>query len=152
MNEHPRDRRFLREAITLSRNAPASDTAYSVGCVIVDAGDRIIATGFSRERDAHSHAEQVAIEKALEERAILAGSTLYSSLEPCSIRASELPTCAARIIEVEIPRVVFAMREPDLFVDGEGAEVLANAGVEVVEMPELAPLVAEVNAHLLRDG
>jgi pyrimidine deaminase RibD-like protein len=44
------------------------------------------------------------------------------------------------------------MREPDLFVEGHGAEQLAQAGVEVVEMPELAPQVEAVNAHLLRNA
>ena len=34
--------------------------------------------------------------------------------------------------------MVFAWREPELFVDGEGAELLRAAGVEVVELAELA--------------
>lgn len=149
MNGHPRDRRFLSEAIELSRNAPPSQSAFSVGCVIAGADDRILATGYSRERGAQSHAEQVAIEKALEEHAILNGATLYTSLEPCSVRGSGLGTCTARILEAGIMRVVFAMREPAVFVEGHGAEVLALAGVEVVELEGLAAAVAEINAHLV---
>jgi pyrimidine deaminase RibD-like protein len=144
------DRRFLLEAIDLSRNAPPSQTAYSVGAIIVDAGGRIVASGYSRERGVHEHAEQVAIDKALATRAALTGATLYTSLEPCSARSSEAVSCATRIIDAKIPRVVFAMREPDVFVDGRGAEVLAQGGVEVLEMDELAQQVAGVNAHLLR--
>ena len=149
MSDHPYDERFLLEAIELSRSAPPSQAAFSVGCVIAGADDRILATGYSRERGPQSHAEAVAIEKALEERAILAGSTLYTSLEPCSIRRSGLLTCSVRILEAGIPRVVFAMREPALFVEGHGAEVLALGGVDVVECSRYARLVTEINAHLI---
>jgi len=44
--------------------------------------------------------------------------------------------------------VVFAWREPELFVHGEGAEKLRAAGVEVVELPELAEAARGVNLHL----
>lgn len=79
----------------------------------------------------------------------LASATLYSSLEPCSIRASRPRSCTSLILDTPIPRIVFAWREPELFVDCRGAELLRSAGREVVEVPALAPLVREVNAHLL---
>ena len=144
-----RDQRLLREAIALSRNAPASNTAYSVGSIIAAADGTTLTTGYSRERGAQSHAEQVAIEKALELQVDLQGSTLYTSLEPCSVRSSGLRACAARILEAGIPRVVFALREPSVFVEGRGAEVLAEAGVEVIELAGEARLVAQINAHLV---
>ena len=143
------DQRLLRDAIAISRIALPSSKAYSVGALIA-AGDGImIADGYSRERGAQWHAEQVAIEKALEAGADLRGSTLYTSLEPCSERSSGLRSCAARIVDVGIARVVFAMREPSVFVEGRGAEVLAQAGVEVIELPEEAAAVAQINAHLI---
>jgi diaminohydroxyphosphoribosylaminopyrimidine deaminase/5-amino-6-(5-phosphoribosylamino)uracil reductase len=108
-----------------------------------------LTTGYSRERGAQSHAEQVAIEKALELQVDLQGSTLYTSLEPCSVRSSGLRACTARILEAGIPRVVFALREPSVFVEGRGAEVLAEAGVEVIELAGEARLVAQINAHLV---
>jgi len=69
-------------------------------------------------------------------------------LEPCSVRASRPRSCTEWILRAGIPRVVFAWREPSLFVDCEGAELLRAAGVEVVEVPALAELVRAVNAHL----
>jgi diaminohydroxyphosphoribosylaminopyrimidine deaminase/5-amino-6-(5-phosphoribosylamino)uracil reductase len=45
--------------------------------------------------------------------------------------------------------VVYAWREPGLFVNGEGAEELGTAGVEVVQVPDLEPAARAVNAHLL---
>jgi len=146
MNE--RDRALLLEAIELSRAAPPSAEAFSVGCIIAARDGAVIATGFSRERGTQSHAEQVAIEKAAQTRVDLRGTTLYSSLEPCSVRGSGLLPCTTRIIDTGIARVVFAMREPSVFVEGHGAEVLAAAGVEVIELSDEAPLVAEINAHL----
>ncbi|MFJ4923468.1 hypothetical protein [Streptomyces sp. NPDC088725] len=65
----------------------------------------------------------------------LQGATLYSSLEPCSERRSRPRTCTRLVLDAGIPRVVIAWREPDLFVVGcEGVELLAAAGVEVVEI------------------
>jgi hypothetical protein len=81
------DMRWLREAIELSGLCPPSQTAFSVGAVLVsDAGD-VIATGFSRELDPKDHAEEVALARAADDPR-LAGATLYSSLEPCLSRAS----------------------------------------------------------------
>ena len=143
------DERLLHAAIALSRRAPRSYTAFSVGCIIAESETQVIATGFSRERDADSHAEQVAIEKVLELQANLSRATLYTSMEPCSMRRSGLHPCAARIIEAGIGRVVFAMREPPVFVEGHGADVLAGAGIDVIEIASEAPLVARINAHVL---
>jgi 5-amino-6-(5-phosphoribosylamino)uracil reductase len=48
-----------------------------------------------------------------------------------------------------IRRVVLAWREPALFVaDAQGVELLEQAGLTVLECPELAPEAREVNAHL----
>jgi diaminohydroxyphosphoribosylaminopyrimidine deaminase / 5-amino-6-(5-phosphoribosylamino)uracil reductase len=142
------DARLLRKAIELSRNAPPSQTAFSVGSVIARHGT-VLTTGYSRERGPRSHAEQVALEKAAERGLDLHGATLYTSLEPCSERKSDPRACTARILEAGIVRVVFAMREPPVFVEGEGAERLAQGGVEVLELGEEAPFVARINAHLL---
>jgi pyrimidine deaminase RibD-like protein len=48
--------------------------------------------------------------------------------------------------------VVYALLEPPVFVDCQGVELLRAAGVEVVEMAELAPLVREINARVLAPG
>lgn len=144
------DVRLLREAVTLSRSAPPSPDAFSVGAMIVGADGVVLATGYSRENGAHAHAEQVALEKAAMLGLDLRGATLYTSLEPCSVRRSGSTGCAVRIVASGIARVVFALREPPIFVEGNGAELLAQAGVEVIELDAEAPAVAKINAHLLR--
>jgi pyrimidine deaminase RibD-like protein len=142
------DRRWLREAIELSRSCPPSTTAFSVGAVVVDTRGHPIATGYSRQHDPRDHAEEAALVTLTAGDPRLPAATIYSSLEPCSTRASRPRACAELIVAAGIGRVVFAWREPALFVDCQGAEDLRAAGVEVVEMPDLAPLVREVNAHL----
>ncbi|KUP95243.1 cytidine/deoxycytidylate deaminase family protein [Thermobifida cellulosilytica] len=144
-----RDLRLLREAVELSRSCPPSRTAFSVGALVVAADGTVLADGYSRRDDPHDHAEEAALRALAADDPRLATATLYSSLEPCSTRASRPRSCTALILGTPIPRVVFAWREPDLFVDCEGAELLRAAGREVVEVPGLAPLVREVNAHLL---
>ena len=151
------DHRFLRSAIELSRLCPPSETAFSVGAVIVGEDGEVLATGFSREQEDHDHAEEVALRKLAPGKLApgklgpdprLRHATLYSSLVPCGERASRPVTCVQHIVAAGIPRVVFAWREPALFTAGEGAGQLRAAGVAVTEVPELAARARSVNAHL----
>jgi len=143
------DRRWLEAAIELSRRCPPSQTAFSVGAIIVGADGAEIARGFSREGDPHEHAEESALRKLPAGEPRLAGATLYSSLEPCGVRRSRPKSCASLILEAGIRRVVFAWREPPLLAAGQGAAALRSAGVKVVEVADMAGPVQEINAHLL---
>ncbi|MDP9845434.1 deaminase [Streptosporangium lutulentum] len=143
------DRDWLRLACDLAELCPSSDTAFSVGAVVVAADGEEIARGYSRETDQHVHAEESALSKISPDDPRLAGATIYSSLEPCSTRSSRPRTCTRLILDSGIRRVVMAWREPLLFVDCHGAEELAAAGVTVLEIPELAWRAREPNAHLL---
>jgi pyrimidine deaminase RibD-like protein len=149
------DAALLRMAVELARSCPPVPNAYSVGAVIADAEGAVISTGFSREPlrgladPDKNHAEEVALARLDPADPRLAGATLYSSLEPCSPRASRPRSCTDLILAAGIPRVVLALREPALLAVCDGADRLRAAGVEVVELPELAPAVLDVNAHLL---
>lgn len=144
------DHAWMRLAIDLSHHCPPSTTAFSVGAIVVDENGTEIARGYSREADPHDHAEEAALAKVdpLEPR--LATATIYSTLEPCSQRQSRPTTCTEHILNTGIHRVVIAWTEPSLFVaDCQGREQLGAAGVEVVELPDLAGPARAVNAHLL---
>ncbi|TDW84533.1 diaminohydroxyphosphoribosylaminopyrimidine deaminase [Kribbella pratensis] len=143
------DRYWLHQAIDLSRSCPPSTTAFSVGAIIVTPDGEVLATGYSRETDPHDHAEEVALTKIRPGDPRLREATIYTSLEPCSKRASRPRTCTDLILAAGIPRVVLAWREPFIFVDCEGVELLNAANVEVVELPDLAETVKEINAYLL---
>jgi diaminohydroxyphosphoribosylaminopyrimidine deaminase/5-amino-6-(5-phosphoribosylamino)uracil reductase len=143
------DRQWLRQAIELSRCCPPSSSAFSVGAVIVAADGTTMATGFSRQRHPHDHAEEGALATLAPGDPRLAGATLYSSLEPCRFRASRPCPCAELIIAAGLRRVVIAWLEPPLFAQGGGAELLRSSGVTVVEVPELAAEARAVNAAVL---
>jgi len=143
------DREWLRQAIDLSRCCPPSASAFCVGAVIVAADGDIIATGFSRQHDPHDHAEEGALAAVDPGDPRLPGATLYSSLEPCRFRASRPRPCAELIIAAGLRRVVIAWREPPVFAQGGGAELLRSSGVTVVEIPELADEARAVNASVL---
>lgn len=147
MNRAETDLHWLAAAIESSRLSPPAPDHYAVGAVIVGADGRVLATGYTGETDPHYHAEEAALAKLA--GVDLAGATLYSSLEPCTTRRSRPRSCAGLIVDAGLRRVVFALREPPVFVDGRGAEELVESGVEVVERPELGPLVTEVNEHIL---
>lgn len=144
------DHKWMLKAIAQARLCPAAEGAYSVGAVIVDKEGREISSGYSRETDAKVHAEESALTKVTgSERSRLSGATIYSTLEPCSQRASRPLSCTHLIIEAGIPRVVTAWREPSLFVgDCQGVELLEQAGIEVVELLEFAEAAKSVNSHL----
>jgi riboflavin-specific deaminase-like protein len=143
------DRRWLALAVDQSRLCPPSTTAYSVGAVIVAEDGTELARGYSRETDPTVHAEESALAKLDPRDPRLRTATLYTTLEPCSRRASRPTPCAQLVLAAGIPRVVLAWREPALFVaDCQGVELLEQAGVTVLECAELAEEARSVNAHL----
>ncbi|MEV6899685.1 dihydrofolate reductase family protein [Amycolatopsis sp. NPDC051372] len=137
----------LRQAIALADECPPSST-FRVGAVIAAPDGTVLATGHSGEGEPHNHAEEAALAKLRADDPRLATATMYSSLEPCSSRASHPKSCTQLILETPIPRVVIAWREPSLFVEAEGVELLAAAGRKVVEVPALASEVRRANTHL----
>lgn len=140
----------MRKAIELSRLCPPSETAFSVGAVIVDADGTEIATGYSRETDSHVHAEESALAKLPTDDPRLPRATVYSTLEPCTQRKSRPLPCTHLLLRARVRRVVIAWREPDLFVtDCAGVEVLGEAGVETSELPEHSADARASNKHLL---
>ncbi|NEC32087.1 dihydrofolate reductase family protein [Streptomyces rubrogriseus] len=144
------DRHWLALACELAELCPPSDTAFSVGAVVVAADGSELARGYSREGgDPVVHAEEAALAKVDPEDPRLARATVYSSLEPCARRASRPAPCARLILDAGVRRVVTAWREPDTFVAGaDGSGVLTAAGAAVVVLAEYAERAKAPNRHL----
>ncbi|MEU5140660.1 MULTISPECIES: dihydrofolate reductase family protein [unclassified Streptomyces] len=144
------DRHWLALACELAALCPPSDTAFSVGAVVVAADGSELARGHSREGgDPVVHAEEAALAKVDRADRRLAGATVYSSLEPCARRASRPAPCARLILDAGVRRVVTAWREPDTFVAGaDGSGVLAAGGAAVVVLAEYAERAKAPNRHL----
>src|SRR6516162_2630498 len=83
------DAGWMRVAVSLAWECPPSDTAFSVGAVIVGADGAELSHGFSREGgDPAVHAEEAALGKLADGGPRLDGATMYSTLEPCTARKS----------------------------------------------------------------
>ncbi|HEK0909275.1 tRNA adenosine(34) deaminase TadA [Pseudomonas putida] len=102
------DQAFMQLALELAAEG-ALLGEVPVGAVLVQQG-QVIGRGFNRpitDNDPSAHAEMVAIRDAA--KAVsnyrLPGSTLYVTLEPCSM-------CAGLIVHSRIERVVYGALEP----------------------------------------
>lgn len=145
------DHHWLALACELAAECPPSETAFSVGAVVVAADGTELARGHSREgADPVVHAEEAALARTDPTDPRLATATVYSSLEPCARRASRPAPCARLILDAGVRRVVTAWREPDTFVAGaDGSAVLAAGGATVVVLPEHEDRAKAPNGHLL---
>ncbi|MFJ5778666.1 dihydrofolate reductase family protein [Streptomyces sp. NPDC093094] len=146
----PADRHWLGLACELAALCPPSESAFSVGAVVVAADGTELARGHSREGgDPVVHAEEAALAGIDPADPRLPGATVYSSLEPCARRASRPAPCARLILDAGVRRVVTAWREPDTFVAGaDGSGLLASHGADVVVLPEYEERAKAPNRHL----
>lgn len=106
--DRSQDERFMCEALELARQG-AGLGEVPVGALLVQDGE-VIGRGFNcpiSNHDPSAHAEMVAIRAAAlaAQNYRLPGSTLYVTLEPCSM-------CAGLIVHARIARVVYGATEP----------------------------------------
>jgi len=120
--------RYMQRAIELAQQGLGHTRANPVvGCVIVH-NNKIIGEGFHFKYGG-DHAEIVAIKEVKNTR-LLAQSTMYVTLEPCS-HYGKTPPCSQRIIDEKIPHVVVASKDPNPLVSGNGIKMLQQAGIIV---------------------
>ncbi len=100
-----------------------------VGCVIVSAENKILASGF-HAKYGEAHAEIDAIKKLNPEQ--LKGATVYVTLEPCA-HQGKTPSCARTLALRPIKKVIYGLQDPNPLVCGQGADILRQAGIEAVE-------------------
>jgi len=96
-----------------------------VGCVVVR--DGILLAEGRTQRCGEDHAEADALRK-IDFQA--KGATLYVNLEPCC-HWGRTPPCTDAIIRSGASRVVVGALDPHPLVNGQGIEVLREAGIEV---------------------
>lgn len=123
---------WMRQAIAEAELARGStgDNPW-VGCVIVGAQGELVARGHT-QGPGEDHAEIAAVRDAEARGLSVAGTTMYSTLEPCSFHG-RTPACSRVIALHRVARVVIGMRDPHPRVDGQGARILSDAGIEVIE-------------------
>jgi pyrimidine deaminase RibD-like protein len=116
----------------------------------------LLSEGYSREIEGNTHAEECAfIKLALkypqedERKKITQGSTIYSTMEPCSKRLSGKTPCITHIINAEVKRVVILEKEPTLFVNCTGVDDLQSKGIEVDILEDFP--IEDLNPHLKKN-
>ncbi len=102
------DRQFMQQALDQAKLAAIAGEV-PVGAVLVRDG-KVISTGFNKpitNSDPSAHAEMMAIRAAAQDEANyrLPGTTLYVTLEPCTM-------CAGAMLHARVDRVVFGASDP----------------------------------------
>ena len=145
------DRRFARLAIEEARKSVPEDERVHprVGVVIVKDG-RVLATAHRGEFP-QCHGEFIALEKKLADVS-LAGSTVYTTLEPCTSRNHPKVPCATRLAERKVARVVIGMLDPDDRISGRGQRALRKAGIATeLFHHDLMTEIEELNRDFIRE-
>lgn len=144
--DRSRDEHFMQLALQQARLGAQLDEV-PVGAVLVQ-GDEVIGAGFNcpiSTHDPSAHAEVVAIRAAAANVANyrLPDSTLYVTLEPCSM-------CAGLIVHSRIARVVYGTTEPKAGVVVSRGEFFAQDFLNHRVLVE-GGVLAEVCATELRE-
>lgn len=125
------DKHWMQHALQLARHGLGLTSPNPpVGSVIVRDG-QILGEGY-HEKAGEAHAERRAIADAYARGngALLPGSTLYVTLEPCS-SVGRTGACTAAIIQERIGRVVYGSTDPDMRHQGRADALLEAEGIEV---------------------
>lgn len=121
------DEKYMMLAIRLAEKA-SGDTSPNpmVGAVIVRDG-KIISTGFHKKAgDLHAEIEAI---NACRDVSLLEGSTMYVTLEPCSI-FGRTPPCTDVLIRHRFGEIIIGSADPNPKINGNGIELLRKAGIK----------------------
>jgi pyrimidine deaminase RibD-like protein len=144
------DRRFALMAIEEARKSISEDERPhpKVGAVVVKEGK--VVSKAHRGENPKSHAEYIALEGKLSDD-LVAGATVYTTLEPCTTRNHPKIPCAQRLVDRKVARVVIGMLDPNPEIRGLGEQLLSEANIETQLFPrDLKAQVEEMNREFIR--
>jgi pyrimidine deaminase RibD-like protein len=144
------ERRFAQMAIEEAQKSVPEDERHhpKVGAVVVNDGK--VMSKAHRGESPKCHAEYIALEEKLSDD-LVAGATVYTTLEPCTARKHPKIPCARRLIERRVARVVIGMLDPNPEIRGMGELLLNEAGIETQLFPrDLRNQIEEMNRDFIR--
>ncbi len=123
-NYKPLDKKIMNFAINLAdNNKYLTGTNPSVGCVIVKK-EKILSFA-TTYKGGRPHAESIALSKNKYNN----GSTLYSTLEPCS-HHGKTPPCTNAIIKNKIKKVYYSIEDKDFRTFNKTKKILKSKNIK----------------------
>jgi len=140
------DRQFMQQALDQAKLAVIAGEV-PVGAVLVREG-RVISTGFNKpitNSDPSAHAEMMAIRAAAQDESNyrLPGTTLYVTLEPCTM-------CAGAMLHARVERVVFGATDPKTGAAGSVLNVFSEKQINHQTQVE-GGIMSDECSQVLRD-
>ena len=140
------DRQFMQQALDQAKLAAIAGEV-PVGAILVRDG-QVIATGFNKpitNSDPSAHAEMMALRTAAlnEKNYRLPGTTLYVTLEPCTM-------CAGAMLHARVDRVVFGAQDPKTGAAGSVLNVFSEKQINHQTQVE-GGVMGEECGQVLRD-
>lgn len=140
------DRQFMQQALDQAKLAAAAGEV-PVGAVLVRDG-KVISTGFNQpitNSDPSAHAEMMALRAAASDESNyrLPGTTLYVTLEPCTM-------CAGAMLHARVDRVVFGATDPKTGAAGSVLNVFSEKQINHQTVVE-GGIMGEECGQILRD-
>ena len=140
------DRQFMQQALDQAKLAAAAGEV-PVGAVLVRDG-QVISTGFNQpitNSDPSAHAEMMALRAAASDESNyrLPGTTLYVTLEPCTM-------CAGAMLHARVDRVVFGTTDPKTGAAGSVLNVFSEKQINHQTQVE-GGIMGEECGQVLRD-
>lgn len=144
------DNTFIELAIAEARKCLAEDdrTHPMVGAVLASR-DQVLASAHRGMLGPGEHAEYAVLK--LTRELDLSGASLYTTMEPCTVRGSPKLSCVSLLAERRISRIVIGMLDPNPAITGRGLLRLRQANVETELFPSgYMRTVEEMNAAFAR--
>lgn len=140
------DHQFMQQALDQAKLAAAAGEV-PVGAVLVRDG-KVISTGFNQpitNSDPSAHAEMMALRAAASDESNyrLPGTTLYVTLEPCTM-------CAGAMLHARVDRVVFGATDPKTGAAGSVLNVFSEKQINHQTVVE-GGIMGEECGQILRD-
>jgi diaminohydroxyphosphoribosylaminopyrimidine deaminase/5-amino-6-(5-phosphoribosylamino)uracil reductase len=129
LNHTEEDRKWMELAVGLGKKS-RQESAYKpyVGVVIVKDGV-LLGESYRGEKETGNHAEYGLIKELTEKGVDLTGSTVYSTLEPCSTRNHPKTPCATHLIHAGVSTVFIGIFDPNPNIFRAGWTMLNESGI-----------------------